>query len=95
MPKILKDKIPYIEKWTDGFVLVLIRIFATDPTVTSCIFACSAEEITEKKTNLKSMQSLIGSLNFACKVVSPGRTFCRRLINSTIGLSKPFHHIRI
>ncbi|KAJ8308238.1 hypothetical protein KUTeg_013112 [Tegillarca granosa] len=41
------------------------------------------------------MQSLIGSVNFACKVVSPGRTFCRRLINSTIGLSKPFHHIRI
>ncbi|KAJ8315074.1 hypothetical protein KUTeg_007224, partial [Tegillarca granosa] len=31
----------------------------------------------KKKTNLKSMQSLIGSLNFACKVVSPGRTFCR------------------
>ena len=48
-----------------------------------------------KKVTLKDMQSLLGFLNFACKVVVPGRTFCRRLINSTIGVRKPFHKIRV
>ena len=33
-----------------------------------------------KKVTLREMQSLIGTLNFACKVVMPGRTFLRRLI---------------
>ena len=41
------------------------------------------------------MQSLLGLLNFACKVVSPGRAFCRRLINATIGIKKRFHKIRV
>ncbi|CAG2246210.1 unnamed protein product [Mytilus edulis] len=41
------------------------------------------------------MQSLLGSLNFACRVVVPGRAFCRRLIDSTIGLNKPHYRIRI
>ena len=48
-----------------------------------------------KKVTLKDMQSLLGLLNFACKVVVPGRTFCRRLINSAIGVRKPFHKIRV
>ena len=38
----------------------------------------------------KDMQSLLRLLNFACKVVVTGRTFCRRLLNSTIGVRKPF-----
>ena len=41
------------------------------------------------------MQSLIGSLNFCCRAIVPGRPFCRRLINATCGLTKPFHHIRV
>ncbi|KAJ8313178.1 hypothetical protein KUTeg_009271 [Tegillarca granosa] len=36
-----------------------------------------------------------GCLESRPKVVLPCRTFCRRLINSTSGLSKPFHHIRL
>ena len=32
-----------------------------------------------KKTSLKDLQSLLGSLNFACKVIAPGRAFLRRL----------------
>ena len=47
------------------------------------------------KCTLKQMQSLIGSLNFACRAIIPGRPFCRRLINSTCGLSKPHHHLSI
>lgn len=41
------------------------------------------------------MQSLLGSLNFACKVIAPGWAFCRRLINSTIGIKIPHHKIQV
>lgn len=47
------------------------------------------------KTTLKEMQSLIGSLNFCCRAIRVGRPFCRRLVNSICGLTKPYHHIRI
>ena len=49
----------------------------------------------QQKVTLKQMQSLIGKLNFACRAIRPGRPFCRRFINTTIGLSNPNHHIRI
>lgn len=49
----------------------------------------------QKKVTLKCMQQLIGVLNFATRVIVPGRPFLRRLINSTCGLTKPFHHLRI
>lgn len=48
-----------------------------------------------KKLTLQELQSLLGSLNFACRVVRPGRAFCRRLIDATIGISKSHHRIRI
>ena len=48
-----------------------------------------------KKVKLKQLQSLIGLLNFACKVISPGRAFCRRLINATIGVDKSYLKIRV
>lgn len=51
--------------------------------------------LSQKKCTLKQMQSLIGSLNFACRAVVPGRPFCRRLINAICGLTKPHHHLRI
>ena len=41
------------------------------------------------------LQSLIGTLQFACKVVVPGRTFLQRIINLTRGVSNSFHHIRL
>ena len=47
------------------------------------------------KVQLKELQSLIGVLNFACTVIVPGRAFLRRLIDLTIGVTKPHHHIRL
>ncbi|XP_052214344.1 uncharacterized protein LOC127833226 [Dreissena polymorpha] len=47
------------------------------------------------RCTLKEMQSLIGVLNFACRAIIPGRPFCRRLIDSICGLTKPYHHLRI
>ena len=49
----------------------------------------------KKKCTLKQMQSLIGSLNFACRAIIPGQPFCRRLINAIFGLTQPHHHLRV
>lgn len=48
-----------------------------------------------RKVTLEELQSLIGLLNFACAVVTPGRCFLRRLIDLTIGLKKPHHKRRL
>lgn len=53
------------------------------------------EVLAKEKVTLKIMQSLIGVLNFACRAVVPGRPFCRRLVDSICGLSKPHHHVRL
>ena len=49
----------------------------------------------KSRVTLRELQSIIGLLNFACAVVIPGRAFLRRLINLTIGVSLPHHHIRM
>lgn len=51
--------------------------------------------LSKEKTTLQKMQSLIGSLQFACRAIVPGRPFCRRLIDSICGLTKPHHHVRL
>ena len=53
------------------------------------------EFLNQKSVTLRSLQSLIGVLNFACSVIVPGRTFLRRLIDLTIGVKQPYHHIKI
>ena len=50
---------------------------------------------TRRTVTLKELQSLIGLLNFTCIVIVPGRAFLRRLIDLTIGIQKPHHHIRL
>ena len=51
--------------------------------------------LVKEKVTLKVLQSVLGLLNFACYVVSPGRAFMRRLTNLTMGLSKKGHHKRL
>ncbi len=48
-----------------------------------------------KKVQLRGLQSLLGVLVFACKVVVPGRVFLRRLYNLTIGVTGPKHWISL
>jgi hypothetical protein len=48
-----------------------------------------------KKVTLHDLQSLIGSLNFACRAIVPGRPFIRRLIDLTMGTYRPNHWIRL
>ena len=51
--------------------------------------------LNSNKITLRNLQSLIGTLNFACQVIVPGRAFCRRLIDATCHLRKPHHKTRI
>lgn len=49
----------------------------------------------KEKISLRELQSIIGTLNFACAVVLPGRAFLRRLIDLTMGVLKPHFRIRL
>lgn len=51
--------------------------------------------IESRRITLRDLQAMLGFLNFAGKVISPGRPFLRRLINLTKGITHPFHHIHI
>ncbi|XP_065197613.1 uncharacterized protein LOC135829134 [Sycon ciliatum] len=44
---------------------------------------------------LRELEQLLGKLNFASRVISPGRTFMRRLYDATRKVSKPYHRIRL
>ena len=64
-----------------GIELDSLKWGARLPTdkIETCI-QCIASFLTRKKVTLKELQSLIGLLNFACSVVTPGCAFLRRLI---------------
>ena len=51
--------------------------------------------LNSSKLKLRDIQSVIGLLNFACQVVVPGRAFCRRLIDATCNIKKPWHKVRV
>jgi len=44
---------------------------------------------------LRDLQSLLGLLNFACKVIIPGRAFMQRLYRLSSGVSHPRHHVTL
>ena len=48
-----------------------------------------------RKVKLKQMQRVIGCLQFAVRVVIPGKPFIRRLIDTIIGVSVPFHYVTL
>ena len=56
------------------------------------IISCS---LGKRSLLLRSLQSIIGVLNFACSVVVPGRAFLRRLIQLLVGKHHPRRHIRL
>lgn len=49
----------------------------------------------KKSIQVRPLQSIIGTLNFACNVILPGRAFLRRLIHLLIGKSNPHHHVSL
>ncbi|KAK3096561.1 hypothetical protein FSP39_001295 [Pinctada imbricata] len=97
--------VPIAEDKTEGPTtrLTFLGIEFDTINMTMKLPAEKLREITEKiqsmllkkKTTLNDLQSLIGSLNFACRVVNPGRAFLRRLIDATISVHKAHHRIRV
>ncbi|XP_061488169.1 uncharacterized protein LOC133387438 [Rhineura floridana] len=54
-----------------------------------------SEVVGAKKVTLATLQQLAGHMNFACRVVSPGRAFLQRVYDAMAGLSHPHHHTRV
>ncbi|KAM3924807.1 uncharacterized protein RB166_008163 [Leptodactylus fuscus] len=48
-----------------------------------------------KKMQLKDLQSLLGKLNFACRIMPMGRVFSRCLAAATAGTTVPHHYVRL
>ena len=79
-----------------GIQLDSIANQATLPMDKVMRYTTLMEDLLGRKTcKLQEMQKVIGSLQFTTSVVSPGRVFLRRLINSTIGIVKPYHHVHV
>lgn len=51
--------------------------------------------LSHRKITLVALQSLVGSLNFLCRAISPGRAFLRRLISLSKGITQPHFKIRL
>ena len=51
--------------------------------------------LNKRKVTLDLVQSLLGSVNFLCKAIAPGRAFLRCLTNLTQKGTRPHHKVRI
>lgn len=49
----------------------------------------------KKKVTLHDLQCCLGLLQFCCRAVEAGRAFLRRLIDLTLGVTRPNHHIHM
>lgn len=53
------------------------------------------ELLNAKSVRLRKLLSILGMLNFACTVITPGRAFLRRLYDLTRYINNPNHFVRI
>ena len=51
--------------------------------------------VAQRNITQKGLQSILGHLNFACRVVVPGRAFLRRIYALTHKALRPYHHIKM
>ena len=79
-----------------GIILDSVRMEARLPDDKLTRIKDLLESFTNRRSaRLVELQSLIGTLQFACKVVVLGRTFLQRIINLTRGVPSRFHHVRL
>ena len=57
--------------------------------------ALLGETLTKRSITKRDLQSLVGKLNFAARVIFGGRTFLRCIIDAMNKLSRPHHHSRL
>ena len=53
------------------------------------------EWLPRKSCTRRELESLVGTLQHACKVIRPGRSFLRRAVALISRAKKPFHYIRL
>ena len=79
-----------------GIILDTVRMEARLPEDKLSRIRESLSSFSKKGScTLKELQSLIGTLNFACKVIPPGRPFLQRMIELTRNVKQPHHHIKL
>ena len=60
-----------------------------------CLQAALGQWAIWKSATLQELQSLLGTLQFACKIIAPGRPFLQCIIHLTKGIKFPHWHIRL
>ena len=79
-----------------GIELSTIEMMARLPIDKLEAYREQLQELLHSRTvKLKNMQSAIGILQFSTSVIIPGKAFVRRLIDTTIGISVPYHYVTI
>ncbi len=79
-----------------GILLDTIKMQARLPQDNVNRLQTTLEQFQHRRScTLKELQSLIGTLNFACGVVPPGRSSLQRMIDLKRNVQKPHHHIKL
>ncbi|XP_053143317.1 uncharacterized protein LOC128341176 isoform X1 [Hemicordylus capensis] len=97
--------VPLAQEKTEGPSAILTFLGIELDTIVGCsrlpqtkldtLRALLAFCIQARKVTLKQLQQIIGHLNFACRVVVPGRPFLRRLCDAVKGVRCGHHRIRV
>jgi len=79
-----------------GIELSTIEMMARLPLDKLIAYRKQLQELLRARTvKLKTMQSAVGILQFSASVITPGKAFVRRLIDTTLGITKPYHYVTI
>ena len=79
-----------------GIELSTIEMMARLPLDKLVSYRKQLQDLLRSRTvKLRDMQSAIGILQFSTNVITPGKAFVRRLIDTTIGIVKPFHYVTV
>ena len=87
-----------LEGPTDRLTFLGIEIDSQEMTLrlpVRKLLELKSEWATRKSCTKRDLQSLVGKLQHACKVVRPGRTFLRRMFELLKGVKKKDHFIRL
>ncbi len=79
-----------------GIILDTLRMEARLPQEKLDRIRAFLNSMLHRKTCTKrEMLQLLGHLNFACRVIRPGRSFISRIIDASKGVNKLHHHVHI
>lgn len=76
-----------------SFLAILIDMEAMECRLPEAKLVDSAQQ--GHKITLRQLQSLLGKLNFACRIMPMDRVFNRQLALAKAGLRAPAHHVQL